>query len=148
VEPYRPRRLTVAGVEKRAGWRIKKYAIQYNGGDLDWDAFAPALDMAWHTLPKPAVTDQRPGVGFLIAHNGRGADYLVLAWWDRENELPLRVFVRQNGEPAFRPARGSESVCVWDLRVIAAERGAYVATVLAAHGADVEGYLYRFCDGE
>ena len=73
---------------------------------------------------------------------------MVLAWWDRENELPVRVFVKPKGEAEFRAARGSESFCVWDLRVIAAERGAYVNTVLAAHGPDVEGYLYRFCDGE
>jgi hypothetical protein len=56
----------------------------------------------------------------------------VLAWWDNENELPLRVFVRElEGDSQWRAARGVESFCVWDLQVIAFERDAYVATLLA-----------------
>jgi hypothetical protein len=50
------------------------------------------------------------------------------------------VFVRQQSPGAtWRPARESESVCVWDLEVIWLERQAYVQTVLG--GGDVEGYL-------
>lgn len=148
MESYRPRRLTVRGVETRDGWHLKHYAISIVPEDFDWDAFAPGLALAWDALPRPAVADGRPGVGFVIAHHGRGADYLVLGWWDRENELPVRVFLKPEGEAAFRPASGGESFCVWDLRVIAAERNAYVSTVLSPHGPDVEGYLYRFCDSE
>jgi hypothetical protein len=148
MEAYRPRTLVVRGVEARDGWSLKRYAISLDPSGFEWSEFAPGLVLAWAALPRPAVTDERAGVGFVIAHRGRGSDYIVLGWWDRENELPTRVFVRPDGEPAFRAAREAESFCVWDLRVIAAERGAYVATVLSAHGPDVEGYLYRFCDGE
>ena len=70
-------------------------------------------------------------MGFVIEHQAIGIDYLVLAWWDRENELPLRIFVRErDAQAAWRTARGGESVCVWDLEVIGAERDAYIATVL------------------
>jgi hypothetical protein len=75
-------------------------------------------------------------------HQGRG-DYLVLGWWDNENELPLRVLVW--GESGWREARGSESVCVWDLRILWHERDAYVATVLS--GRDPADYLAWILQG-
>ena len=61
----------------------------------------------------------------------------VLRWWDRENELPIRVWVAEQdgGPPRWRPAQGSESVCVWDLDVIWHERQASVRTLLAKHPA-------------
>lgn len=81
-----------------------------------------------------------------MEHRGAGADYVVLGWWDRENELPTRVVVREHASEApWRPARASESFCVWDLQVIGFERDAYVSTVLAPDaGPDaVEAYLAR-----
>lgn len=82
----------------------------------------------------------RCGAGFLIEHQGNSLDYLVLGWWDRENELPLRVYVRDAGTP-WRAARGGESVCVWDLQVVWAERPAYVGTVMNPAMGDVAAYL-------
>ena len=38
----------------------------------------------------PAATAKRAGVGFLVLHHGRSADYAVLGWWDNEHEMPLR----------------------------------------------------------
>jgi hypothetical protein len=40
----------------------------------------------------------------------------------------------------------SESVCVWDLEVIAFERDAYITTVLARPPAPTEAYLDRVLD--
>jgi len=137
--PYAPRPVRFRGVVEPHGYRIKRYDIVYNGPFRESD-FAEGLRLAFESLPAPAATTERPGVGFVIAHQGNGADYVVLGWWDRENELPLRVFVRPQ-EPGgeWRPARGGESVCVWDLEVIGFERQAYVETVL--NGGDAEGYL-------
>ena len=71
-------------------------------------------------------------------------DYLILAWWDRENELPIKVFVKGDSDPAWRRARGGESVCVWDLDVLWHEREAYVATLLGPDQAGArERYLER-----
>ena len=90
------------------------------------------------------MTSARPGVGILIAHQGRGCNYVVLGWWDRENELPLRIFVNNEVSPqGWRQNDGSESICVWDLEIIWKEREAYVATVLSPHGCDVAKYLAR-----
>jgi hypothetical protein len=136
MDPYAPRPIRFHGLRDVDGWRLKRYSIVYGGGAVDWPAFEPVHALIDAALPRPAVSAPRPGVGFVIAHQGRTALYYVLGWWDNENELPLRVFVRGLEEgSAWRPARGSESVCVWDLQVISFEREAYVATLLAG-GAD------------
>ena len=132
MHPYQPRPIAPLGLVRHGDWTLKSYSITFGSAAFAPARFAEGRRLALESLPTPAVTPDRSGVGFLIEHQGRNIDYLVLAWWDRENELPLRVFVRDDraGE-AWRPARGSESVCVWDLQVIWAEREAYVATVLA-----------------
>ena len=140
--PYIARPVRFIGIAEPGGYRIKRYAILYGGGPFREADFDTGLDLAFRELPEPAVTDTRPGLGFAIAHQGNGADYAVLAWWDNENELPLRVFVRpQSAAGTWRPARGGESVCVWDLEVIWFERQAYVQTLL--NGGTIEQYLER-----
>lgn len=150
MRPYSPRRIRSHGLRRHRGWRLKVYSITHDGSDLDWPAFESGLGLAMNALPEPAHTEQRPGVGLVIVHAGRGADYVVLGWWDRENELPLRVFVRSSGDPAgWRAAEGSESVCVWDLQVIGFERDAYVSTVLSVdRTGDVTSYLGRYLPHE
>lgn len=144
MEPYQPRPIRAHGVRDVDGWRLKLYTITHGGAEPALTAFEDAWPLLEDALPEPPVLPGRPGVGFVVLHRGRGVDYAVLGWWDRENELPLRVFVRGPEEAAeWRPARGSESICVWDLEVIAFERTAYVETVMASAGPDVEGYLGR-----
>ena len=145
MEPYAPRPIRFAGVHTQAGWRIKTYRITYGPAPFDEHRFAPGAALALAALPAPAVTPERAGVGFLIAHQGRGTDYLVLGWWDRENELPLRIWLGDRpAEAAWRPARGAESFCVWDLQVLWHEREAYVGTVRGGAGAGgADAYLSR-----
>jgi hypothetical protein len=139
--PYIARTVRFWELAEFNGYRLKQYAIVY-GGPFRADSFGDGLRLAFEALPTPAVTADRPGVGFAIAHQGNGADYVVLGWWDRENELPLKIFVRpQTPEGQWRPARGGESVCVWDLEVIWFERQAYVQTLL--NGGDSEAYLAK-----
>lgn len=145
-EPYRPRLTRFAGVRAASGFRLKEYLIAYEDRAIDVRRFEPGIALALRALPAPAVAQARPGVGFLVAHQGRGADYVVLAFWDRENELPLRVFVSERSG-AWRPAQGGESVCVWDLEVIHAERDAYVETVLATGPGAADAYLARRAPG-
>jgi len=143
--PYLPRPLTFLGVESVAGYRLKVYSICYGDRPFERDGFRDGWDLSAAALPQPATTADRPGVGFAILHQGRTGDYAILGWWDRENELPLRVFVRDSS--SWRPAEGGESVCVWDLHVIWAEREAYVGTVLSGRAGGVEAYLATVADG-
>jgi hypothetical protein len=131
VQPYAPRRITFLEIRRAGDWQLKHYAIVY-GSHLHAAAdFDDGIARVLRELPRPATTDARAGVGFLISHRGLTADYVVLAWWDRENELPIRLAVRSK-EPgaAWRAPQASESICVWDLQVFAFERDAYVATLL------------------
>jgi hypothetical protein len=137
--PFAPRAASFRGVVERAGHRLKGYAIRYGERPVDWEEHREGIDLALAALPDADPENGRPGLGFLIVHRGRAAEYVVLGWWDRQNELPVRVFVRNEGP--WRPARDGESFCVWDLEIIARERDAYVETVLA--DGDAEAYLAR-----
>jgi hypothetical protein len=139
--PYQPRPIEFRGVIEHRGYRLKRYTITLPGAAFAEGVFRSGRGLTLSAVPEPAVTEERPGVGFVIEHQGRGVDYVILAWWDRENELPIRVVVGDGD--VWRPARESEFVCVWDLQVVAAERDVYVATVLTPGGGGVEAYLAR-----
>lgn len=91
---YQPRPLAFLGVESAAGHRLKVYAIRHGDRPLDCGRFDGGWALATAALPLPPAAVGRPGVGFAILHQGATGDYFVLGWWDRENELPTRVFVR------------------------------------------------------
>jgi hypothetical protein len=142
-ETFRERPIRFLEVRRRGGWRVKLYGIGERAAPADASAFEPGLDLAWAELPPAAGGRGRPGAGFAILHRAREAAYVVLAWWDRENELPTRVFVDVDAEAGgWRPARDGESFCVWDLRVMWFEREAYVGAVLEGRGG-IDGYLER-----
>lgn len=145
MHPFRPRPVRFHGLRHREGWRLKLYSITHDDAPAALAGFEEGIALAAAALPLPAATAERPGAGFVVAHEGRGARYVVLGWWDRENELPLRVWVRPAGaEGEWRPAEGGESFCVWDLQVLWFEREAYVATVLTEGCPDpVRAYLGR-----
>lgn len=145
MKPFHPRPVRFHGLRHREGWRLKLYSIVHDGGPPDLAEFEDGIGLATGELPLPAATAERPGAGFVIAHRGRSALYVVLGWWDRENELPLRVWIRPaEGGGGWRPAEGGESFCVWDLEVLWFEREAYVAAVLADGCPDpVRAYLAR-----
>src|SRR5262245_9437663 len=124
-EPYSPRPIRFLDVLEHDGWRLKVYAITYGPAALQRELYDEALRDAMSNLPRPAVSQNRPGVGFVICHQGRGWHYLVVSWWDNENELLQRVYVRPTDAPQgtrFHAASGGESACVWDLQVIWFER--------------------------
>jgi hypothetical protein len=126
--PFRPRRIERLGLLELAGTRLKHYAVIAGDRLLERSRFDRALPLVAAALPRPSVTAGRPGAGLLIFHQGPAVDYVVLGWWDRENELPIRVWLRDRGR--WRKARRSESICVWDLEIAWFERCAWVTHVL------------------
>ncbi len=142
---YQPRPLHFLGVESDAGQRLKIYALRPADRAFDRDRFTGGWELATRSLPPPDIAAGRPGVGFVILHQGAISDNFILCWWDGQIDLPTRVFV--NGREGWRPAAGGESFCVWDLRVIWWEREAYVTTVLAGRPDGVEAYLATVAEG-
>lgn len=135
MQPYAPRTIHFRGLRQPRGWTLKFYTVTLDAEPLDEEAFEIALRKAEDALPEPDRGRGRYGLGFLIAHQGRTGDYVVLGWWDHENELPVRVWVRRRDSP-WRPAESGESFCVWDMEVIWAERRAWIDTMLAEAGPD------------
>jgi hypothetical protein len=146
---YAPRPTRCHGVRESGGYRLKLYSVVQGEDPIDWPVYEEGMALVLPLLPQPAVTPERPGVGFLIAHQGRGEHYLVAGWWDRENELFLRVARRPFGAAGtWAIASAGESGCVWDLRVFWFEREAYVASVLTPEsGPDFDWYLSCRLDG-
>ena len=142
---YRPRPLRFLGVESVTGHQLKVYAIWHGDQPFDRGRFTAGWELATAALPPPDTASGRPGLGFAVLHQGATGDYLILSWWDRENELPTRVHV--GGPSGWRPAEGGESFCVWDMRVMWWEREAYVAAVLSGRAAGREAYLATVAEG-
>lgn len=130
LQSFRPREIHFHGVRSRGEWSLKVFSVVYGGIAFDARDFEPPLEMALGGLPRPDLEQGRPGLGFLIAHQGRGDNYLILGWWSNENELPIKAWVRREGED-WRPAIEGESVCVWDLEVVWEERQAWIATMMS-----------------
>ncbi|MBV9437233.1 MAG: hypothetical protein JOZ44_14340 [Acidobacteria bacterium] len=101
-------------------------------------SFEEGVRLALDELPEER-DEGCPGVGFIIKHHGATADYVVLAWWANENELPTRVFVTDPQTGRWRPAN-DESFCVWDLEIMWRERNHYIRTMLGGKS-DVAQYL-------
>lgn len=141
MKPFELRPIQFLRIQDHEGWSLKLYSIAFDAPLVDERDFASGVNLALESLPQPAMSAERAGVGFCVLHHGRGADYIVLGWWDRENEMPVRVFVCPVDEGEWRAARGGESFCVWDLQVIAFERDAYVGTILAQPPGNVQAYL-------
>ena len=103
-----------------------------------------AMTMAREQLPRPAITHDRYGVGFLGAHDGRGANFVFLDWWANEDELHHRRWLSSKEAPGRLRQTGPDdfTACAWDLAVIMHERTAWVGHVLSrTQGPDLEAYL-------
>lgn len=141
MQPYAPRRICFCGLRQAGSWSLKLYSVAHDQTPIDWPRFEPGLQLAERELPPPDARAGRPGLGLLIAHQGATGDYVVLGWWDHENELPLRVWVRRQGDPHWRRAQDGESVCVWDLEIIWSERQAWVQTMLSGSDSNPSAYI-------
>lgn len=149
LEPYAPRSIRFLELWEDGGWRIKVYGIAYQGAEPAPQLLAAARAAARARLPRPAVTADRYGVGFLGVHQGRGVNFVFVDWWAAENELHHHVYVSAADAPTTLTdvTHTGQAACVWDLRVIGFERDAWVEAVLANPlGPDLESYLARRLD--
>jgi hypothetical protein len=113
-------------------WRLKLYGIRGPSAPEPVGLDARAEEIAAGCLPSPAVAEGRYGVGFVIIHTAPSFHTILVDWWESVNELRHRVFRAPPGDPdAFVDITASgESVCVWELRVQAFERGCWIEDVL------------------
>jgi hypothetical protein len=143
--PHRPRRIRYLGERHARGWRCKLYGIARDGERPREQLVASATAAAERVLPQPPVTgpgdvDERYGIGFIIAHDGRDYGYVLVDWFAGENEIHERLLSMPLDGSAELTAYPSPAIgCVWELEVVDFERRAWIEHVLK--GPDIEAYF-------
>ena len=119
---YTPRK-----IEAKSSWLdddgIKIYTISVSGLPVNHDEFNDRLlqikrqqQRNWSRTP-----------AFAIFHDGASCRYLILAWWDNDNELFTSVSVQEGEQWVENPRK--YSFCLYDLEVFWTERNAYIETM-------------------
>lgn len=124
--PYVPREITPLGTIEAGDWRFKLYGIHAPE--------RPAPDSGW----EPTVRE--------LARRS----FVLIDWWVGENMLEnhVHVFVSGERDADERVTATGLSACVWEQRVVAFEREAWIETVLANPGGpDLGAYLERRLEG-
>lgn len=136
---YLPRETTPLGLRTTAhGWRFKAYAMSAGGRGASPELLRAALSTAERDVP---AVGRSAGVGWLLVHAARPADFLTIAWWQDDVDLRQLYYHAPHGRPAdLRPMPASAVGCVWELDVLVHERAAWITHVLTG-GRDLEGYL-------
>ncbi|CAN5679620.1 hypothetical protein BH24ACT22_BH24ACT22_18090 [soil metagenome] len=151
TEPYQFRQISSLGVLEVDEWRFKLYGIHAPGRPAPDDGWKPTVwELAQTRLEDTRGHPERYGVGFIIVHHGREADFVLIDWWVGENMLENHVHVFPSdgsGTHEYMVDSGL-AACVWELSVMSFEREAWIETVLAnSSNPDLEAYLKRQLEG-
>ena len=143
VEPYKARPVKFMKMVDFNDWRLKLYAIATGAGPVTDELVSTGLDAILPELPKPASTDDRYGVGFVIIHRGTLRNWFSLDWWEYEDVLFHRLFSSPLDELSNVAAEESSAMaCVHELRIINFENEAWINTALSKDGdPSFENYL-------
>lgn len=148
--PYEPRPVRFLGVEEVDDWRLKLYGIATPGRTPRPELVDAALRLAPAVFPRPAFTDDRYGVGVVIAHDAATFCFALFYWWQSANELHYQVYASPLDEPrALAKVSDPGAGCVWELSVVDFERRAWTQDVLDnPWGPDFDRYLSRYFDAD
>ncbi len=140
MSAYVPRRLVPLALREVGGWRLKVTQVLAPGRAADAELVEAAVAAAGEVLPTPAVTPLHHGVGIVIVHQGTRYDFVLVGYWTHETELRYETFMRASTESTRLEGltAGELATDVWDLRVLAFERDAWLEHVLrpSARGGD------------
>ncbi|MFJ7078965.1 hypothetical protein [Streptomyces sp. NPDC098781] len=141
--PYQPRSVRFQQRVTLGDWVVKLYAIAPHGHSFREGVAEAAVHAARQTLPSPAVTSERYGVGFVIAHDTPQLCYALICWWAEENEVHQQILSAPADRPAeLAPHPSHAAGCVWELSVTDFERRAWISYILASPDApNMAGYL-------
>lgn len=148
---HRPRPFFGLGHREIRGWLLKRYAITASGGPASPDLLDAALAVAGRVLPAANDTEAGHGVGFVVAHEGRDGNYVLVDWWTGENMLAQQIHIAPpHSADGFKRFDNRQIVsCVWELQILAFEGRAWVDKVLSQPDQpDIDGYLHEFLGGQ
>lgn len=128
AQPYFERHFTGLGPQKFGGSTFKAYHIaieEHAEAALDPDSHAYLNAFVEANLDSEQI-------GFVMAHAGEEADWLLLYWWSIGGILHRHIVSRRADQDGFDLADPSIVACVWEQIVIEYERKAWVRHVLTA----------------
>jgi hypothetical protein len=149
-ERYKPRRIASLDLWKISDWRIKVYSILYDGRAMPAPQILNAVRSIVAERLSQVRASQHYGIGYVVVHLARDADFVSLDWWTEENILQQSLFMGPTGEPAeLREITATGFLaCVWEMEVHNFERLAWISTVLDnPNGPDLSAYLDARCNG-
>jgi hypothetical protein len=139
-DAYQARPLRFIRRQDLGDWRLKVYGIAMPGKTPRAELVEATIARAEKVLPD--IGPDRPGIGFVIAHDAAAIGIALIYWWAAANELHQRVFTSPIERPAaLEPVPHPAAGCVWELGIIDFERRAWIEDVLKK--GDVELYLGR-----
>jgi hypothetical protein len=114
-------------IEGQSNWLdetgVKIYTVSTANIPVEQSKYFPRLkvvksnrDIDWLNTP-----------AFVIFHDGATCDYLVLVWWQNDNELFTSVSVNVDGQWIEDPTK--YSFCLYDLEIMWTERNMYINTI-------------------
>ncbi len=142
---YQPRRCVPLPALGADGMRLKRVWIDAQGAAAPPHALAvSAWDVAATLVPRAAGAEgASAGLGFVILHRGDAGSWLLMHWWAHGDICCQLLGHAAPGATAFDDVSARPLMaCVWELPVIAAERAAWVDTMLSG-APDADGYIAR-----
>lgn len=133
--PYQPRRFSRLGLWAAGELKLKAYGITWR---TDEPGPPLALQQAARrhvtgALPPHAEAEGHHGLGFVILHEGREGNWLLMDWWAHTDICCQRLAHAAEGSTELSSVERPLLACVWESVVLAFERDAWVATMLTAH---------------
>jgi len=138
---HEPRRIDPLAPLNIGNWRLKQYGIRGLGRPIPAAMLEAAAQIARESAPAPAIAPARYGLGFVIAHEAQAFNTITVDWWENTNELRHKVFRADSGRHSYADVTAlGGSACVWELRIMAFERDAWVDSVLKDGKMDFDRY--------
>ena len=135
IEPYVPRKVEFLKEVSFEDWRLKVYGLSTGKDPVTDDLVSIALRQLLPTLPLPAITEDRYGVGFTIIHRGTLRNWFSLDWWEYEDILFHQLFSSPLDDINSISAEDSSAIaCVHELKIINFECEAWIVTALNGDG--------------
>jgi hypothetical protein len=144
---YAERLVRFIGIWEIKGWKLKVYGISAKRDLSDKETVSPIIIESGRRIAETVFTGNPTtnsyGLGYIIFHEGRLADWLLLDWWADEIQIRHQLYRSDSADPAaFERVTSDLIACIWELRVVAFERDAWIDTMLKSPTRpDVQQYL-------
>ena len=98
---------------------LKLYTISASGAEIDISRYQKRLAFI---KTQKQIDSSLPA--FAIMHEGVSCEYLIVGWWQNDNELFVSVSVKEPDN--WVEDMTKYSFCVWDLDIIWHERNSFI----------------------